>query len=431
MNRAPLLCASLMALALATPAAAQNFDIVNATVATGDGSEPVSGATVSVRGGKIVYAGPNAGAPARAAGSEIDGTGKWVTPGLVATLTTLGLADVSAVSESNDIRPANSPWGAALDVTPAINPSSQHILVHRGAGITRAATVTVPAKSIFGGQGAIIDLGADNQPVTRAKAFQIVALGEQGARIAGGSRAASFVQLAEALREAAAYANGRWDADSAILPRADAEALGAVVSGKQPLYVGVERASDIRAVLGLKREMPKLDLVLLGASEGWLVAREIAAAGVPVIADGLDDLPNSFEELASTQSNIGRMVKAGVKVAINASAMENPRNLNQYAGNLVALSRIPGADGLSWGQAFATITSVPAQISGLGANGGRLVPGATADVVLWDGDPLEVRSVPTRVYIDGVEQPLDSHQTRLRDRYRDLDESDRPKAYDW
>ena len=431
MIRVSLLGASFFALALAAPAAAQDFDIVNATVATGDGSEPVSGGTVSVRGGKVVYAGPDAGAPARATGTEIDGTGKWVTPGLVATLTTLGLSDVSGVSESNDIRPGNSPWGAALDVTPAINPSSQHILVHRGAGITRAATVTTPSKSIFGGQGAIIDLGADAQPVTRAKAFQIVALGERGARISGGSRAASFVELAEALREAAAYANGRWDAESATLPRADAEALGAVVSGRQPLYVAVERASDIRAVLGLKREMPRLDLVLLGASEGWLVAREIAAAGVPVIADGLDDLPNSFEELASTQSNVGRLVKAGVKVAINASAMENPRNLNQYAGNLVALSRIPGADGLSWGQAFATITSVPAQISGLGASAGRLVPGATADVVIWDGDPLEVRSVPTRVFIEGIEQPLDSHQTRLRDRYRDLDESDQPKAYDW
>jgi imidazolonepropionase-like amidohydrolase len=125
------------------------------------------------------------------------------------------------------------------------------------------------------------------------------------------------------------------------------------------------------------------------------------------------------------------MVKAGVRVAINASAMENPRNLNQYAGNLVALSRVPGADGLSWGQAFATISSVPAQISGLGATAGRLAPGAAGDVVLWDGDPLEVGSVPVEVFIDGVRQPLDSHQTRLRERYRDLDESAQPKAYDW
>lgn len=408
---------------------AQDFAMSNATVAVGDGSAPIEGAAVVVRGGKVVAVGREVAIPL---GMPVaDGTGKWITPGLVATLTTLGLSDVSGVGESNDVRPTKSRWGAALDASPAINPVSQHILVHREAGITRAATVTAPSGSIFGGQGAIIDLDGDARPVTRAKAFQIVALGEAGARISGGSRAASFVELAEALREAVAYANGRWDPESAILPRADAEALVAVVTGRQPLYVAVERASDIRAVLGLKREMPKLDLVLIGASEGWLVAPEIAAADIPVIADGLDDLPERFEQLASTQSNVGRMVKAGVKVAINAAAMENPRNLNQYAGNLVALTRVPGAEGLTWGQAFAAISSIPAEISGLGPSGGKLVPGAIGDVVVWDGDPLEVGSVPTEVYIGGVRQPLESHQSRLRERYRDLDESQMPKGYDW
>jgi imidazolonepropionase-like amidohydrolase len=152
---------------------------------------------------------------------------------------------------------------------------------------------------------------------------------------------------------------------------------------------------------------------------------------VPVIADGLDDLPEQFEELAATQSNIGRMVAAGVTVAINAAAAENPRRLSQQAGNLVALTRVPGAAGLSWGKALAAISSIPATISGMGQRAGVLAPGALGDVVIWDGDPLELGTVPTRVFIDGIEQPLDSHQSRLRDRYRDLDERDLPKAYDW
>ena len=449
-----------LALMAASPAAAQDFDITGATVATGDGSEPQQGATVSVRGGAIVYVGPDAGAPARANGAAIDGAGKWVTPGLVATVTSLGLWDVSAVDESNDTRAGKSPFSAALDVVPAINPSSQHILVQRAAGITRAATVTSPAGSIFGGQGAIIDMGSDANPVMRARAFQTVALGEGGARLAGGSRASAHALFRNALREARALDNGRAiggspsrpadrqfgddipvdprmtgddgdRADDVLLTRFDAAALRPVVRGEQKLYVYVERASDIRSVIALRQEFPALDLVIVGASEGWMVANEIAAARIPVIADGLDDLPATFEQLGSTQSNIGRMVKAGVTVAINAAAMENPRNLNQYAGNLVALTRVPGADGLSWGQAFAAITSVPAQISGIGGRAGVLARGATGDVVLWDGDPLEVGSVPQRVFIDGVEQPLDNHQTRLRDRYRDLDESDLPKAYDW
>jgi imidazolonepropionase-like amidohydrolase len=220
-------------------------------------------------------------------------------------------------------------------------------------------------------------------------------------------------------------------ADKVLLSRFDAEALVPVVTGQQKLYVAVDRMADIRAVLALKGEFPKLDLVLVGVTEGWLVANEIAASGVPVIANGLIDLPETFEQLGATQSNAGRMAKAGVKVAINAATMQDPRRLQQVAGNLVALTKMPGATGMDWGQAFAAISSVPAEISGMGGKAGVLKPGAMGDVVIWTDDPLEVGSVPAKVFINGVEQDLTNHQTRLRDRYLDLDESDRPKAYDW
>ncbi len=449
---------ALSALVIGTsPAAAQDMVITNATVVVGDGSEPVANGTVVVRGGKVVAAGAGVTAPADLPTMDVGGA--WVTPGLFATVTNLGIVDVSAVSESNDERASGAPFSASLDTAPVINPNSQHILVHRAAGITRATTTTEPSASIFAGQGAIIDLDSDGTPVMQARAFQMVDLGERGGRIAGGSRAAAHTLFRNALREAGSYgyaalipASGRQsrvatgddlpvdprlsgrDTDRAgdvLLTRFDAAALVPVVRGEQKLYVRVERASDIRAVLALRSEFPKLDMVLVGVSEGWLVANEIASAGVPVIADSLDDLPSSFEQLAATQSNIGRMVNAGVVVAINASAMQDPRRLPQHAGNLVALARVPGATGLSWGQAFAAISSIPAQISGLGGSAGVLKAGAIGDVVVWDGDPLEVGSVPTKVYIGGVEQPLDNHQSRLRDRYRDLDESDLPKAYDW
>jgi imidazolonepropionase-like amidohydrolase len=457
LNALALGIAGLLALATANPAAAQDVAITNATVATGDGSEPIDGATVVVRGGEVVAAGRGIAVPAGI--PVLDGTGAWVTPGIFATVTTLGLWDVGAVSQSNDTRAGNSPFSAALDAAPIVNPASQHVSIHRAAGVTRATTVTMPSSSIFGGQGAVIDLGADPNAVTRPRAFQVVALGEYGARLAGGSRAATHALFRNALREASTLGtqaripgtSARRDirtgddvpldprlagrdtqrSDDVLLTRFDAAALVPVVRGEQPLYVYVERASDIRSTLALKGEFPDLDLVLVGASEGWLVASEIAAAGVPVIADGLDDLPQNFEELGSTQSNIGRMVKAGVRVAINAAAMENPRNLNQYAGNLVALTRVPGADGLSWGQAFAAISSVPAAISGMDGRAGVLAPGALGDLVIWDDDPLEVGSMPVKVFIDGVEQPLENHQSRLKDRYLDLDTSDLPKAYDW
>lgn len=446
-------------LALACPAEGQDFAITNATVATGDGSAPVPGATVVVRGGKVVAAGSGVAVPAGV--ETIDGTGKWVTPGLFAAMTALGLSDAEGIEESNDIGARNSPFSAALDVAPALNPVSQQVAVARNAGITRASVSPSPASSIFAGQGAIVDLGVDADMVLRPRAFQLVVLGEYGAQLAGGSRVSAHAVLRNALREARQYSTASHipggggprqvstgddvpidtrliDSDvkreDVLLTRFDAAALIPVVNGQQPLYVGVERASDIRAVLALRSEFPRLKLVLVGVSEGWRVASEIAAAGVPVVADPVDDLPAKFEQLAATQSNVGRMVAAGVKVALGGLAGttgDQPKNLAQYAGNLVALIRVPGAAGLSWGQAFAAITSVPAEISGQGGRAGVLRSGANGDVVIWDGDPLELSSAPERIFIDGVEQPRDDHQSRLKDRYRDLDERDRPKAYDW
>jgi imidazolonepropionase-like amidohydrolase len=430
---------ALCALALSTPALAQDVVIANARLVIGDGSEPIEGGVVIVDDGKVVFAGKPTPGQTFQTDMAVDAGGAWVTPGLFATVTTLGLADVSAVGESNDITAGGTPFSAALDASAAINPTSQHILVHRAAGITRAATTTLPAGSIFAGQGAIIDLDGDRTPVMQARAFQMITLGEGGAQLAGGSRVAAHVLLRASLREAQALVGKTFipetteiaKDDEVFLSRFDAEALVPVVTGQQKLYVAVDRAADIRAVLALKAEYPKLDLVLVGVTEGWLVANEIAAAGVPVIANGLNDLPETFEQLGATQSNAGRLAQAGVKVAINAATMQDPRRLQQVAGNLVALTRVPGASGMEWGKAFAAISSVPAEISGMGDKAGVLKPGALGDVVLWDGDPLEVGSVPTKVFIGGVEQSLESHQSRLRNRYRDLDESDLPKAYDW
>jgi imidazolonepropionase-like amidohydrolase len=154
---------------------------------------------------------------------------------------------------------------------------------------------------------------------------------------------------------------------------------------------------------------------------------------VPVIASALNDLPESFEQLGATQSNIGRMKAAGVKIAIGMINDNDSRQAQysaQYAGNLVALTRVPGAAGLSWDSAFAAITSKPAEIIGMGGEIGVLKSGARADVVIWDGDPLELSATATAIWIDGQPQSLTNRQTRLRDRYKTSTEGTLPKAYD-
>ena len=129
------------------------------------------------------------------------------------------------------------------------------------------------------------------------------------------------------------------------------------------------------------------------------------------------------------------MARAGVPVAISISGVSGGggnqlRNLPQLAGNLVALTKVDGATGLDWGAAFATITSRPAEAIGMGGEIGSLRPGRRGDVVMWDGDPLELSSAPLAVWIDGVAQPMTSRQLRLRDRYATPHEGALPKAYE-
>lgn len=420
---------------LAAPATAQTVAVVGGTVALGDGSAPIPNGTVVFQNGRIVAAGANVAAPAGA--TVVDARGKWVAAGMVAGPNDLGLVDADGVGESNDVEARQTPYNAAIDITPAINPNSVPIANERLGGVTRALVAPhASGNSIFAGQGAVIDLGDDPDPVMRARAFQYVELGEEGGRLAGGSRPAAFAALRDALQQAQDYRRDPRGFDGrdreALVKRLDVPPLLDLLDGRVPLMVHVERASDIRSVLALPREYPKLKLVLVGATEGWIVAREIAAARVPVIAAALADLPASFEQLAATESNVGRMTAAGATVGIstiNANDGPGEHVLKQYAGNLVAIARVPGAVGLDWGQAFATITSRPAEALGLDGEIGSLRPGRRADVVIWSGDPLELSSAPLAIWIDGRPQPKVSRQSRLRDRYLTPTEDGLPKAY--
>lgn len=422
------------AMSAAFPAAAQTVAVTNARLVIGDGSAPVEGGTVVVRDGRVVAAGPGVAVPAGV--PVVDAGGRWVTPGLFAGFSRVGIVEVDGVSETDDSAAGNSPFNAAIDVSTAVNPKTSAITVNRAEGITRAVVAPEARGSIFAGQGAIIDLGADMDAVSKPRAFQFMVYGEEGARRAGGSRPAAIAMLKNILFEVRDYARAPASfADrgkDALLTRADAQALVPVVTGQVPLLVHVERASDILVVLDLKREVPALKLVLVGANEGWTVARQIAAAKVPVLASALSDLPASFEQLAATQSNIGRMQAAGVTVGIgmiNDDEARQARLIKQYAGNLVALTKIPGASGLDWGRAFAAISSTPAEAMGLGGEFGSLRPGRRGDIVVWDGDPLEIGTAAVRVFIDGVEQPIETRQDQLRKRYFDPKEGALPKAY--
>lgn len=425
----------LTAAFLASPAAAQSVAITHARVVIGDGSAPIEDGTVVISGGRVVAAGKDVAVPK---GVEVvDAGGRYVTPGIFAGFTRMGIVEVDGVDETNDAAAGNSPFHAGIDIAPAVNPRTSAIALNRAEGITRAVVAPVTRGSIFAGQGAVIDLATDSDPITVPRAFQFMEYGENGAQAAGGSRPAALLAFRDALKAAQAYARapGAYldQGRDVLVNRADAAALGGVVQGRVPLLIHVERASDMRALIALRKEFPALRMVFVGASEGWMVASELAAAKIPVIASALNDLPEAFESLAATQSNIGRMKAAGVLVAVGMIGDNDARQARlekQYAGNLVALRHVPGATGLSWDQAFAAISSAPAEAIGMGGELGSLRPGRRGDVVIWDGDPLELSSAALSVYVDGVKQSLATRQAELLKRYRQPQEGALPKAYE-
>lgn len=429
-----LLRIMIMAGACALPALADTIAITGGTVLTGRGEERIANGTVLIRDGRIAAVGANVPVPAGA--TVVDASGRMVTPGIIAAMSDIGISEVDGVRETNDAGARQSPFSAALDLSGAINPNSMHIAINRLGGVTRAVVGPNAGNSIFGGQGAVISLADGGPTLTRARAFQYVELGENGGRLAGGSRPAAWAQFTNTLAEAqrlAANPKGfdRGQDSGALTKRLDAEALLPVLDGRQPVVFHAERASDIAEVLALKARYPKLRPILIGAREAWLVAKQISAAGVPVITHALYDLPDDFESLAASRGNAGHLQTALVLVAfapLGGIGGTAAFNLPSYAGNAVAQASMPGSLGLSPGQALATITANPARMFGLN-DLGTLEAGKRADVVVWDGDPLELMSAPVAVYIDGVAQPMTSRQTQLRDRYKDLSRSDLPLQY--
>lgn len=420
--------AGALALGLA-PAMAQDgpIAITGGTIHTLDGRGTIENGDILIEDGLIVRVGQDLEIPNGA--TVIEAEGRNVTPGLMTSYTQLGLVEISATQESNDTSAGGSGLGPSLDVVDAFNPDATLIPIQRVAGITRA--ISAPSNGgevLFAGQGAVIHLGAGADLIMAPKAAMFANMGGSGAGISGGSRMAAFARLREALEDARNYQEyeglyRRGATRDHTLARIDVEALIPVVEGRMPLAVWAHRAADIRALINLKNAYG-LDMILMGGAEAWRVADALSAAGVPVVIDALANLPANFEQIGATLENAARLTEAGVKVALYAGgfATHNARLLPHYAGNAVAY-------GMDRDEALKAVTLNPAEIWGVDADYGSLTEGKAADVVIWDGDPLDVTSAPVRVLINGVDMPLESRQTRLRDRYRDLSRGDLPIAY--
>jgi len=425
---------------LSTAARAETVAITHARILTAGPAGEIADGTVVIRDGKIAAVGANAAVPAGA--RVVDGTGRTVAPGFFATNSSLGSVEINSLG--NDLSVDNPEIGAAFDIQYTLNPESILLPVARLGGLTSAVVMPKPGRfrggaddeddaaaytagpgpeaskshALFAGQAAVIHLSKGEEILTRAKVGMVAPFGQAGAGIAGGARGAQIVAFKTALQDVRDYMKNKAAYDRAAyrdlpLSKADLEALIPVVQGRMPVIADVHRASDIRAVLKLARE-EGIKVILDGAEEGWLVAGEIAKAGVPVLLNPLNDRPESYEMLASTMDNAARLQAAGVTVAIESEGGDYRARETRYdAGNAVA-------HGMPYAAALAAVTINPARIFGVADRTGSLEPGKDADLVIWTGDPFEPLSQPTAVFIHGAQQPMTSRQLELRDRYKDL-----------
>lgn len=368
---------------------------------------PLKETDVLVVDGRIAAIGRQLAAPAGA--RIIEARGKPLTPGLFGGLGHIGLEEIGLDPSTGDYAQRLNQMRPEFDVTLAYNPESMSLPIHRSNGITFAviAPSTTSGSSIVAGLGAAVGLDGGTPPAARA---MFVDLGASANALAGGSRAAQFMLLKQAVTEARAP-NLVMVHDERLLTPAGRQVLLDFLKGAGPLVFDVDRAADIRQVIGFAQR-ENIRAIVRGGEEAWRLAPELAAAHIPVIVDPLQNLPQSLDAIGATLENAARLQAAGVTVALSMRSPDvyDAGKLRQAAGNAVA-------HGLPWNAGLAAITRTPAELFGVADRYGSLEKGRIADFVLWSGDPLDVTSLPELVVTGGREQSLQSRHTALRDRY--------------
>lgn len=411
-SRMLLLLAALAAVPVT--AAAQPIAIVGGRVLPVSGPV-IEGGVVVIDGGRITAVG-GASTPLPVGARVIDAKGKWVTPGLVNALTTLGVNEVDAVPASNDTSAKGEAGvAAALRVWEGLNPASVLWAPARNEGITSA--VVVPTGGLVAGQAAFVDTAGETRAALVRRAPVAMAATLTASTADAVSRGELLLRLRQLLDDARTYGVKRAAFERAatrdfVVSHIHLEALQPVLAGKVPLLVAVDRAADIEALLGIAREY-KVRVIVQSGAEAWRVAPALAAAKVPVLTSAQDNIPVSFDALGARQENAALLRRAGVAIAITGGAPDafNVRNVKQQAGNAVAY-------GLPWDDALRAVTLAPAEMFGVADAVGSLTVGKAANVVVWSGDPFEFSTRVEHVFIRGAEIAGPSRQDLLMERYK-------------
>ena len=415
--------ASLLAAALAaTPAAAQTLAIEGGTV------HPVSGAsfagTVVVRNGLIEAAGADVATPEGA--ETIDATGLHVYPGLFNAFTSLGLDEIGSVAATQDANePGDTPHLLAIE---AIHPASEIVPVTRETGITHV--LSAPGGGPWAGQASAILLDgwtveemAVERSVgvvlewpsldTREFDFSTFSVRERKFSEAKKEYDRTVGELGDWIEAARQYDHARSNAGSAAAVEQDhaLEAVARVARGELPLLVVADRARAIRDAVAFADEHG-LRLVVASGRDAAKEADLLAGKGVPVILGAVQALPVQEDDPYDGPFTApGELQRAGVPIAFGTFDASSARVLPYEAATAVAFGLEPEA-------ALRALTLGAAEILGLDDRLGSIEPGKWANLIVTDGDPLEVRTSVRHVIVRGRDVDLSNRHSRSYELYR-------------
>jgi hypothetical protein len=361
----------------------------------------------------------------------IDARGRPVTPGLMNGATQVGLVETA----SADTRDQGSvdERNPGFDPARALNGNSTLVSLIRADGVTRALVYPSPSRTpVFAGEP-VIARYRDGVDILGEREVAVYAVIGGGAWDRIGSRAQQWTVLRKALSDAKAAIAAREAGEDKKRDRrgpppgpqgrgggrrAGEELIRGVIARETPLAIQTNRESDIREAIKLASDFG-IRVIIVEGAQAWRAADALAAANIPVVLDPSANLPGGFDELGARQDNAAILVRAGVKVAFGMAGGKIHTTFN--AG--LALREGAGiavANGLPYIEALRAVTVNPHAIWGAGKSGGGgvLAAGADADLVVWDGDPLEPSSNAVNVIIEGRQASTRSRQDLLAERYK-------------
>lgn len=409
----------LTCLAISLFAAADDTFLIRGVTVHPVTSPKIENATLLVVDGKIADIGPKIAVPK---GTRIiEGKGLHVYPGMIDSATAVGLSEISSVRETSDTTELGD-FKPQLRTAIAVNPASEHIPVIRANGIV--AAMALPDGGIISGQASLMHLDGwtwEEMAVRLDAALVLDFPTPSAPRLRFGAEPSGFAesrrayedrlkQLRDYFDQARAYQKAKAAATPGFRTNLAFEAMIPVLERKIPVMIIASRERAIRdAVAWAERE--KIRPVLVAVRRPGSMLAELKAKNIPVILAPTQDLPleqdDPYDEAYSVPVEL---YKAGVKFAFGSFGNQFARNLPYQAASAVPF-------GLPYEEALKSVTLNPAQIWGVDTQMGSVEKGKWANLMLTDGDPLEVRTQVKRLFIKGREVDLESKHTRLYKRY--------------